>query len=152
MLAPDGRRRVGRTGRARDRYYFPETMGSGAAFLDADADGWQDVLFVNSTNWPGTVDGTSRSYRGPEVYKGHSPALFRNRGDGRFEDVTHRAGLFDSTTKGLGVALLDYDDDGWLDLFAANDLQPNRLYRNNRDGTFTNVGTRAGSVRIALSR
>lgn len=240
--------------------YLPETMGSGAAFLDADADGWQDIFLVNATNWPGrtgpasfpalyrnnrngtfaditreaglrveaygmgaasadydndgladlyltalgrsrlfrntggarfvdvtdragvgqqgfstgaawvdydrdgtldlfvlryvdwsietdlfcTLDGRAKSYCTPESYKGQSPALYRNRGNGTFEDVTRAAGVFDPTSKALGVALLDYDSDGWLDLFVANDTQPNRLYRNNRNGTFTDVGTTAG--------
>ena len=226
--------------------YLPETLGSGVAFLDVDGDGWQDLLFVNSMNWPGhpgpasfpalyrnnhngtftdvtrqagldvemyglgvsgrrlrqrrqrrhlrhrlgpnrlfrnvgggkfadvtaragvgdpgfstsaawfdydsdgkldlfvanyvqwtidtdlfcTLDGKNKSYCTPESYKGQSPTLFHNRGDGTFEDVTRKAGLYDPTSKALGVALLDYDNDGWMDLFVANDTQPNRLYRN----------------------
>ena len=61
-----------------------------------------------------------------------------------FEDVTKRAGLADPTSKSLGVALLDYDNDGWLDLFVSNDTEPNKLYHNNHDGTFTDVGVTAG--------
>src|SRR6185503_3746102 len=64
--------------------------------------------------------------------------------DGTFEDVTKRAGLYDPSSKGLGVAMLDYDGDGRMDLFVANDTQPNRLYRNKGDGTFIDVGTSAG--------
>ena len=240
--------------------YLPETLGSGCAFLDADGDGWQDVLFVNSTTWPGrppdpstlalyhnnhdgtftnvttaaglavslygmgvaaadydgdgrvdiyitalgrnrlfrntgggrfvdatdkagvadsgfstsaawldydrdgtldlfvahyvqwsiekdlfcTLDGKSKSYCTPESYQGQSPTLYRNRGDGTFEDVTARAGLRDPSSKALGVALIDYNNDGWLDLFVANDTQPNRLYENRRDGTFKDVGLVAG--------
>src|SRR5205085_11649672 len=70
--------------------------------------------------------------------------LFRNRGNGTFEDVTARSGIFDSTSKSLGVALLDYDRDGWPDLLIANDTQPNKLYRNLRNGTFEDVAVRAG--------
>jgi len=240
--------------------YLPETMGSGCAFLDADGDGWQDILLVQSSTWPGrpksastlalyrnnrngtftditrasglavqmyglgvtaadfdndgdtdiyvtglessrlfrnegaakfvdvtakagvgqpgfstsavwfdydrdgkldlfvaryvqwsietdlncTLDGRTKSYCTPESYKGQSPVLYRNRGDGTFEDVTKKAGLFDTANKMLGVALIDYDNDGWLDLFAANDTQPNRLYRNKGDGTFTDVALTAG--------
>ena len=240
--------------------YLPETLGSGAAFLDVDNDGWQDVLLVNSRSWPGrpgrpsypalyrnnrngtftditraaglgvelyglgttaadfdndgdidiyltalgpnrlfrndgrgrfedvtaragvgdpgfstsalwvdydrdgkldlfvanyvqwsietdlfcTLDGKTKSYCTPESYKGQSPTLYRNKGDGTFEDVTRKAGLHDPTSKALGVALIDYDNDGRLDLFAANDTQPNRLYRNKGDGTFTDVGVMAG--------
>jgi hypothetical protein len=240
--------------------YLPETMGSGAVFFDADGDGWQDLLLVNSANWPGragaktapalyrnkgdgtfaditrgsgldveaygigataadfdndgredvyitalggnrlfrglgggkfadvtrsaevgdggfstsalwfdydndgrldlfvshyvdwsvendlfcTLDGKSKSYCTPESYKGQSPTLFHNRGNGTFEDVTRRAGVFDTTSKGLGVAMLDFDADGWMDLFVANDTQPNRLYRNKGDGTFGDMAMGAG--------
>ncbi len=240
--------------------YLPETMGSGCAFLDYDNDGWQDVLFVQSKDWPGrpqthstlalyrnnhngtftdvtkaaglavemyglgvtagdydndgnidiyvtalgdnhlfrnlgggrfqdvtakagvadpgfstsalwfdydrdgkldlfvghyvewsiakdlycTLDGKSKSYCTPESYKGESPTLFRNKGDGTFENVTRKAGLYDPASKVLGIALIDYDNDGLLDIFAANDTQPNRLYRNKGDGTFTDVAVLAG--------
>jgi len=242
------------------RKYLPETMGSGAAFLDADGDGWQDIFLVNSRNWPGrkgapsfpalyrnkgdgtfadvtaaaglqvelyglgvasadydndglvdlyvtalgrnrlfrnlgglrfadvtdragvgdsgfstcaawfdydrdgrldlfvchyvewsiekdlhcTLDGTSKSYCTPESYAGQSASLYRNKGDGTFENVTRAAGLYDSSSKALGVALIDVNADGWMDLFVANDTQPNRLYRNNRNGTFTDIGVTSG--------
>jgi hypothetical protein len=70
--------------------------------------------------------------------------LYRNKGDGTFENVTERAGLLDSTGKSLGVALIDFDGDGWIDLFVANDTQPNKLYKNNANGTFTDVAMTAG--------
>ena len=241
--------------------YLPETLGSGVAFLDFDNDGWQDLFFVNSMNWPGrpgppslpalyrnnrngtftdvtrqaglavqmyglgvgrrrlrqrrrhrhlrhlpraespvqqprrrqvrrrdgarrrrrsrvldqrrlvrlrprrhgsicsspttcsgrstptctcTLDGRNKSYCTPESYKGQSSTLYRNKGDGTFEDVTRKAGLYDPTAKALGVALIDYDNDGRLDLFVANDTQPNRLYRNKGDGTFADVAMMAG--------
>jgi hypothetical protein len=240
--------------------YLPETLGSGCVFFDADGDGWQDLLLINSAHWPGraapkvtaalyhnngdgtfadltrgsgldveiygigaaaadfdndgredvyitalggnrlfrglgggkfadvtraagvgdggfstsalwfdydndgrvdlfvshyvrwsietdlfcTLDGKSKSYCTPESYKGQSPTLYHNNGNGTFEDVTRRAGIFDTTSKGLGVAMLDYDGDGWMDLFVANDTQPNRLYRNKGDGTFGDVATGAG--------
>ncbi len=240
--------------------YLPETLGSGGVFLDVDEDGWQDLLLINSMNWPGragarsypalyrnnrngtftdivrgsgldvevygiggaaadfdndghtdvyvtalggnrlfkglgggkfvdvtkkagvadsgfstsalwfdydkdgnldlfvthyvdwsmpkdlfcTLDGKSKSYCTPESYKGQSPTLFHNRGDGTFEDVTRRAGLYDTSSKGLGVAMLDVDGDGWMDLFVANDTQPNRLYRNKGNGTFADIAVGAG--------
>ena len=241
--------------------YLPETMGSGACFLDYDNDGWQDILFVNSMDWPehkrgksfpalyhnnqdGTftdvtraaglavemygmgcavgdydndgyadiyitavgdesfisqfaerevrgrdgarrassdpgfstsavwfdydndgkldlfvshyvdwsiekdqycsLDGKKKSYCTPQAYKGQSSTLFHNKGNGTFENVTKSAGLYDPTSKSLGVALLDYDNDGWLDLFVANDTEPNKLYRNNHNGTFTDVAVLAG--------
>ena len=242
------------------RKYLPETMGSGAVWFDADGDGWQDLLLVNSTSWPGhpgprslpalyrnthdgafvditrgsgldvelyglgaaaadfdndgkpdiyitalggnrlfrnlgggrfvdvtakagvadsgfstsalwfdynndgkldlfvahyvdwsiekdlfcTLDGKNKSYCTPESYKGQSPSLFRNRGDGTFENVTNEAGLFDTTSKGLGVAMLDIDGDGRMDLFVANDTEPNRLYRNKGNGTFEDVAVGSG--------
>ena len=240
--------------------YLPETMGSGAAFLDVDNDGWQDLLLVNSTHWPGrkgapslpalyrnngngtfkditrqaglafemyglgvtaadydndgnidiyvtalgsnrlfrnlgggkfsdvtaragvgdpgfstsaawfdydvdgrldlfvanyvewtigtdlfcTLDGRNKSYCTPESYKGQSSTLYRNKGDGTFENVTRKAGLYDPTSKALGVALIDHNGDGRMDLFVANDTQPNRLYQNKGDGTFIDVGMTAG--------
>lgn len=241
------------------RKYLPETMGSGAAFLDVDDDGWQDILLVNGTSWPGrpaskavmalfrnnangtftditaaaglavpmygmgvaaadydrdgrvdvyvtalgrnrlfrnlghakfadvtdeagvaspgfstsaawldvdrdgridllvahyvdwsiekdlfcTLDGRSKSYCTPESYAGRSLALYRNRGDGGFEDATERAGLKDPTSKALGIALLDHNNDGWVDVFIANDTQPNRLYEN-RGGRFVDIGLSSG--------
>jgi hypothetical protein len=240
--------------------YLPETLGSGCAFLDYDNDGWQDVLLINSMNWPGragpksyaalyhnnqngsftdvtkeaglavemyglgcavadydndgfddiyvtclgpnhlfrnlgsgkfqdvtakagvgdsgfstsaiwfdydkdgkldlfvcnyvewsidkdlycTLDGKNKSYCTPESYKGQSSTLYHNKGDGRFENVTERAGLQEPTSKSLGVAMIDYDNDGWPDLFVANDTQPNKLYRNNGNGTFTDNAMTAG--------
>jgi hypothetical protein len=240
--------------------YLPETLGSGAAFLDVDNDGWQDILLINSRNWPGrtgapslsalyrnnrdgtfsdvtrqaglavemyglgvtaadydndghidiyitclgpnrlfrnlgggkfvdvtaragvgdpgfstsaawfdydvdgrldlfvanyvewtidtdlrcTLDGRTKSYCTPESYKGQSSTFYRNKGDGTFEDVTKQAGLYDPSSKSLGVALIDYNSDGRMDLFVANDTQPNRLYRNTGDGKFADVGMTAG--------
>jgi hypothetical protein len=241
--------------------YLPETMGSGVCVLDYDNDGWQDILFVNSMDWPGhkgaaksypalyhnnkdgtftdvtreaglaiesyglgcavadydndgfediyittvgsnhlfhnlgngkfadvtvkagvadpgfstsavwfdydndgkldlfvthyidwfiekdqycTLDNKNKSYCTPQTYKGESSTLFHNRGDGTFENVTKRAGLHDPTSKSLGVAMLDYDNDGWMDLFVANDTEPNELYHNNRNGTFGDVAVQVG--------
>ena len=240
--------------------YLPETMGSGACFLDYDNDGWQDILLINSMDWPGhksgksfpalyhnnhdgtftdvtrqaglavemyglgcavgdydndgnvdiymtalgsnhlfrnlgngkfadvtakagvadpgfstsaiwfdydndgkldlfvahyidwsmetdqycSLDNKNKSYCTPQRYKGQSSTLFRNKGDGTFENVTRKAGLYDPTSKSLGIALLDYDNDGWLDLFVSNDTEPNKLYHNNHNGTFTDVALAAG--------
>lgn len=245
---------------AAGKKFLPETLGSGAAFLDVDNDGWQDILFVNSRNWPGrtgppsypalyhnnhngtftditrqaglavemyglgvsaadydndgrldiyitalgpnhlfhnlgngrfedvgaragvadpgfstsaawfdydkdgrldlfvanyvqwsiesdlycTLNGKTKSYCTPESYKGQSPTLYRNKGDGTFENVTRKAGVYDPSAKSLGIALLDYNGDGNLDLFVANDTQPNRLYQNTGKGTFSDVGMTAG--------
>ena len=91
-----------------------------------------------------SADGKTKSYCTPEAYPGATSWLYRNKGNGTFEDVTAAAGLFDPTSKALGVAVLDFDVDGWPDLFVANDTQPNKLYRNRRDRTFQEVGVQAG--------
>jgi hypothetical protein len=101
---------------------LPETMGSGVAFIDFDNDGHQDLLFVNSCYWPGYED---RAKPVPTL------ALYRNKGDGTFEDVTRACGL-DVTMYGMGVTVGDFDNDGWPDLFITG-MGGNRLFRNQRD-------------------
>ncbi len=91
-----------------------------------------------------SLDGKHKSYCTPEAYRGETCWLFHNRGDGTFEDVTATSGIFDSSSKSLGVAMLDYDQDGWPDLLVANDTQPNKLYRNAHNGTFKDVAVEAG--------
>jgi hypothetical protein len=128
----------------------PGTFGTSAMFFDYDRDGNLDLVIANYVTWTVdadlfcTLDGKTKSYCTPESYKGESPTLFRNRGDGTFEDATRKAGVWDPTSKALGVALIDHDGDGWPDFVLANDTQPNKLYRNNQDGTFTDLGTTAG--------
>jgi hypothetical protein len=125
-------------------------FSTGAAWFDYDNDGRLDLFVANYVEWsPETdkfcaLDGRNKSYCTPEAYKGQSPTLYRNRGNGTFENVTKKAGVYDTSNKMLGVALLDYDNDGRIDLFGANDTQPNRLYRNKGDGTFTDVALAAG--------
>jgi hypothetical protein len=126
------------------------TFGTSAMFFDYDRDGWLDLIVANYVTWTldkdlfCTLDGKTKSYCTPESYKGESVTLLHNRGDGTFEDTTRRAGMWNPSSKALGVALIDHDGDGWPDVLFANDTQPNRLYRNNRDGTFTDVGMSAG--------
>ena len=125
-------------------------FSTGALWFDYDNDGKLDLFVAHYVDWSMekdlfcTLDGKAKSYCTPESYKGQSPTLFHNRGNGTFEDVTKRAGLFDGTSKGLGVAMLDFDGDGWMDLFVANDTQPNRLYRNKGNGTFADMAVGAG--------
>jgi enediyne biosynthesis protein E4 len=130
-------------------------VGSGAfstsaAFFDYDRDGILDLVVANYVEWTlktdlyCTLDGKTKSYCTPESYKGQSATLYRGRGDGTFEDATKKAGLASVASKALGISLLDYDSDGWLDVFLANDTQPNKLYRNGGDGTFKDVGMTAG--------
>jgi hypothetical protein len=111
---------------------LPETMGAGVAFLDYDNDGHQDILFVNSCYWPGY-----------EVKHQPPPtlALYRNKGDGTFEDVTAKAGLA-VTMYGLGVTVGDYDNDGWPDVFITA-VGGNRLFHNDH-GRYVDVTGQAG--------
>jgi enediyne biosynthesis protein E4 len=125
-------------------------FGTSAAWLDYDKDGLLDLFVANYVQWDAkndiwcSLDGVSKSYCTPESYKGTASKLYRNLGGGRFEDASQKAGIADPNSKSLGIAVLDYDQDGWPDLFIANDTQPNKLYRNNRDGTFTDEGMAAG--------
>jgi hypothetical protein len=125
-------------------------FSTAAAWFDFDNDGKLDLFVGNYVEWSPqtdqhcTLDGKNKSYCTPQTYQGQSPTLYRNRGNGTFENVTARAGLNDTSGKTLGVALLDYDDDGWIDLFVANDTEPNKLYRNNHNGTFTDNAIVAG--------
>src|SRR4029079_15256540 len=91
-----------------------------------------------------SADGKTKSYCTPEAYPGATSWLYRNQGNGTFEDVTAAGGLCYPAAKALGVTMLDYDLDGWPDLFVANDTQPNKLYRNQHDGTFVEAGVQAG--------
>jgi hypothetical protein len=121
-----------------------------ALWFDYDRDGLLDLFVCNYVQWSPehdvfcSVDGKNKSYCTPEAFHGSTCWLFRNRGNGTFEDVTAKSGIFDTTSKSLGVAMLDYDRDGWPDLFVANDTQPNKLYRNLRNGTFEDVAVHAG--------
>ncbi len=118
-------------GDERRNRYLLETTGCGIAFIDFDADGWQDIFQVNGTRLDGTPEGQSPSNR-----------LYRNRGDGTFEDVTLKAGV-SRTGWGQSVCAGDYDNDGDEDLFVSYFGQ-NTLYRNNANGTFTDVAKQAG--------
>jgi hypothetical protein len=111
--------------------YLPETMGPGCAFFDFDNDGWMDIYLVNS--------GPCDFYRPTKPLRN---ALYRNNRDGTFTDVTEAAGVAGGTF-GMGVAVGDYDNDGWPDLFVTS-YGKCILYRNNRDGTFTDVTKHAG--------
>jgi enediyne biosynthesis protein E4 len=131
-----------------------EAFSTSAMWLDVDRNGLLDLFVCNYVRWSAehdvfcSVDGKRKSYCTPEAYRGETCWLFRNRGDGTFEDVTATCGIFDSSSKALGVALIDHDQDGWPDIVVANDTQPNKLYRNQRNGTFKDVALEAG---VALS-
>ena len=125
-------------------------FSTSAMWVDFDRDGFLDLFVCNYVKWSAehdvfcSLDGTLKTYCTPEAYHGDTCWLFRNRRDGTFEDVTATTGVFDPSSKSLGVAMLDDDRDGWPDLFVANDTQPNKLYRNQRNGTFTEVAVEAG--------
>jgi hypothetical protein len=129
-------------------------FSSSAIWFDYDNDGKLDLFVTHYITWSietdqyCSLDNKNKSYCTPQTFKGESATLFHNKGDGTFENVTQRAGLHDPTSKSLGVAMLDYDDDGWMDLFVSNDTEPNKLYHNNHNGTFTDAAILAG---IALS-
>jgi len=123
---------------------------TGAIWFDYDRDGKLDLYVAHYVDWTEatdqncSLDGKNKSYCTPELYKGQSARLFHNKGNGVFEDVTAKAGLEDASSKSLGVVMLDFDDDGWPDLFVTNDTLANKLYRNNHNGTFTESAFAAG--------
>jgi hypothetical protein len=125
-------------------------LSTSALWFDYDRDGRLDLFVCNYVHWSAdhdvfcSLDGKNKTYCTPEAYRGDTCWLFHNRGDGTFEDVTSTSGIFDTSSKSLGVAMLDYDGDGWPDLLVANDTQPNKLYRNLRNGKFKEVGVEAG--------
>lgn len=125
-------------------------FATSAAWFDYDKDGKLDIFVANYVQWTlkgdiwCSLDGTAKSYCTPESYKGTRSKLYHNLGGGKFEDVSVKAGVGDATSKSLGVTVIDFDADGWPDLFVSNDTQPNKLYRNNKNGTFSETGMSAG--------
>jgi len=125
-------------------------FSTSALWFDYDRDGLLDLFVCNYVKWSPerdvfcSLDGKHKSYCTPEAYRGETCWLFHNRGNGTFEDVTASSGIFDSSSKSLGVAMLDDDQNGWPDLLVANDTQPNKLYRNQRNGTFKDAAVEAG--------
>jgi hypothetical protein len=115
-----------------EKNYILEVPGSGVALLDYDNDGWLDIYLVNGSTFE-ALDGKEKAPRA---------ALFHNNHDGTFTDVTAKAGVANERW-GFGVAVGDFDNDGWPDIYVSN-FGKNRLYRNNHDGTFTDVAEKAG--------
>ena len=115
-----------------EKQFIIETVGSGVALLDYDNDGWLDIYLVNGS----TYDAENGKATPPHA------ALFHNNHDGTFTDVAAKAGVSNDRW-GFGVAVGDYDSDGWPDLYVTN-FGRNRLYHNNHDGTFTDVAEKAG--------
>jgi len=129
--------------------------GASAMFFDYDKDGWLDLFVCNYVKWSEetdlecSLDGKNKGYCTPEIYEGEPSKLYRNLGDGTFEDVTASAGVYSDEGKALGVAMLDFNSDGWLDIAVANDTQPDFLFENlgrGEDGVvrFKEVGLFSG--------
>ena len=157
MTTVDGGRLYRNAGDGTFRDVSAETgIGDGrfavsAAWLDYDRDGLVDLFVGNYVDWSPereTGCGDPPGYCGPDAYRPVAPTLYRNAGGGRFDNVTTRAGLDDPTDKAMGVAVLDYDADGWPDVFVGSDRVPAKLYRNDGAGRFVDEALRAG---VALS-
>src|SRR5438093_3643861 len=125
--------------------------GSSAAWFDYDNDGLLDLVIANYVDWSpernfwcGDKGPGLRSYCHPDVYRGEPPTLYHNNGDGTFSDVSKRSGVGIKPGNGLGVVTFDYDNDGWQDIFIANDHMPNFLFHKNRNGTLREMGYWAG--------
>lgn len=123
---------------------------SSAMFFDYDEDGALDLAVARYLQWSPGRDvhcnntGRGKSYCTPDMYKGEGLRLYHNRGNGTFAEVTRDAGVLSSNSRSLGLAMLDYDADGWMDFIVANDGTPNQLFRNTGKGTFTDVAYKAG--------
>ena len=124
--------------------------GTSAAWVDFDRDGWLDLYVVNYLEFTEGVNCSDRAgvpeYCGPRAHPGATDRLYRNLGGGRFEDVTARSGIGAARGRGLGVAILDFDRDGWPDIYVANDGEPNFLWRNRGDGTFEERALASGAA------
>ncbi len=133
--------------------------GSSCAWLDYNNDGRLDLFVCNYVQWSKEIDlsqdfrltGVGRAYGPPTAFEGTFPYLYRNDGDGRFTDVSAAAGVQPKNpatgvpvAKSLGVTVIDLDRDGWMDLIVSNDTVQNFLFHNQRDGTFTEIGSLAG--------
>lgn len=122
-----------------------------ASFVDYDRDGWLDLMVVNyaefsSTNSPTCyANTTAKDYCTPRVFRVPGNRLFRNLGNGKFYDATAAAGVEKEFGHGLGVVSADFNDDGWPDIYVANDGDPNQLWINQKNGTFTNEALLAGA-------
>jgi enediyne biosynthesis protein E4 len=124
-----------------------------AAWVDIDNDGWLDLFVTRYFQWTmeenqstycGEQKPGFRTYCRPQTFQPLPNALFHNNHDGTFTDISESSGIGRHLGKGMGVAIADYDNDGWMDIFVTNDIMPNFLFHNERDGTFKEVAAPAG--------
>ena len=131
-----------KTGLAKHDAKYGTLWAVAAAFVDYDRDGWLDLFVSNYCVWDPETEAScgnpkAPDYCHPKEYQGLPNSLFHNNRDGTFTDVSAAAGLRAHVGKGMGIGVADFDDDGWPDLFVANDTVPAQLFMNNKDGTFT---------------
>ena len=127
----------------------PDTLSVAAAWFDSDNDGLLDLIVSNYTIWSPATDircvlNARDYYCDPRRYRNVPHRLYRNRGGGKFDDVTEKAGFASAPGKGMGVSIADFNDDGWMDVFIANDTEPNALFTNKKNGTFEEQGIELG--------
>src|SRR5882724_181155 len=129
-----------------------ERWSTSASFFDYDQDGWLDLMVLNYADFSVTKSPTcyaattARDYCTPKVFRAPGNRLFHNKGDGTFQDVTAAAGIDKDFGHGLGVITADFDGDGWIDIYVANDGDPNQLWINQKNGTFKNEALLAGAA------
>jgi hypothetical protein len=129
-----------------------ERWSTSASFFDYDQDGWLDLMVLNYADFSVTKSPTcyaattARDYCTPKVFRAPGNRLFHNKGDGTFEDMTAAAGVDKEFGHGLGVVTADFDGDGWVDIYVANDGDPNQLWINRKNGTFKNEALLAGAA------
>lgn len=127
----------------------PETLSVQGAWFDYDNDGLLDLVLSNYTLWTPEKDqpcqrGDGELYCSPKLYTAVPNRLYRNAGNGKFEDITESSGFGKTKGKGMGIGIADFNQDGWMDVFIANDTEPNLLYVNQGDGTFRERGLLRG--------
>ena len=127
----------------------PDTLSVAAAWFDYDNDGLLDLIVDNYTYWTPRTDlrcsmGGKEYYCDPRRYRSVAPRLYHNLGHGKFEDVTEKSGLGKSPGKGMGISIADFNNDGWPDVFIANDTEPNSLFIKRGNGTFEEKGLELG--------
>ena len=129
--------------------------GISATFLDVDNDGYLDLFVANYLGFDPSIEVpevAQAPYPGPLAYEPEFNLLYRNRGDGTFEDVSERAGIRIPGHRAMSVTALDYDLDGDTDLYVSNDGTPNLLLANDGQGRFTDVGLQSGAGSTSLAR